>query len=79
MDAEKCNSDGELKKSKKRSKIHHKVTKKSGAKSDVDMDKGDDFYVSDSSDSDASTSEPEDNKDVPVPVSNAEVSSSIKL
>ena len=77
MDAEKCNSDGELKKSKKHSKKNHKVTKKLVAKGDLNMDEGDnDFYVSelDSSDSDASMSE--DDNNVPA-VSNAEVNSDI--
>lgn len=80
LDAEKRNSDGELKKkSKKRSKKHHKVrvAKKSATEGDVDMDEGDiDFLGSGSSNSDASTSE--DDEDVPA-VSNAEVSIKLNL
>jgi hypothetical protein len=74
LDAEKRNSDGELKKSKKRSKPGKGTicrTKKSAANGDVDMDEGDSVFGSNSSDSDVSTSE--DDKDALV-VSNAEVS-----
>ena len=84
LDAEKRNSDGKLmnKKSKKRSKKHHKVvgrvTKKSATEGDVDMDEGDiDFSESRSSDSDGSGTS-ENDEDVPV-VSNAEVSNTLNL
>ena len=84
MDAEKRNSDGELmnKKSKKRSKKHHKVvgraTKKSATEGDVNMDEGDiDFSESGSSDSDASSTS-ENDEDVPA-VTNAEVSNTLNL